>query len=136
MCFVNITGRFIEGLEIPVCDKFREEMTDHQLCYSMDVGTLASERKLTMQPGKGNGLLFAIDKGLSIGPQHEEATKNDELKNLLSSKNPVDKNSVRLHISTLDRYIELVSSGIRVAKCQFFYTDNFCPTKFTQRKGA
>ena len=23
----------------------------------------------------------------------------------------------------------------RVAKCQFFYTDNFCPTKFTLQKG-
>ena len=93
-----------------MCDKFREEMIHNQLCYSMDIGTLVSERKLTMKPGKGNGLLFAIDKGLSIGAQHEEETKRDELKNLLNSKNPVDKNSVRLHISTLHRYIGRTST--------------------------
>ena len=87
-----------------MCDKFVEEMIDDQLCYYMDVGTLASERKLVMQPGKGNGLLFAIDKGLSIGVHHEEATKRDELKNLLNSKNDIDKDSVAIHLSTLHRY--------------------------------
>ena len=25
---------------------------------------------------------------------------------------------------------------VRVAKCQFFYTDHFCPTKFTPRESA
>ena len=101
---MNITGKYIEGLDIPVCDKFREEMVSNQLCYSIDVGTLASEKKLTMQPGKGNGLLFAIDKGLSIGSQHKEETMRDKLKNLLNAKNPVDKNSVTIHLSTLHRY--------------------------------
>ena len=103
-----------------MCNKFREEMIHNQLCYSIDVGTLASERKLTMQPGKGNGLLFAIDKGLSIGVQHEEATKRDELKNLLNSKNPVDKNSVTLHISTLDRYMEHTSTYLEFSQVHGF----------------
>ena len=105
-----------------MCDKFRGVMIHNQLCYSMDIGTLASQKKLTMQPGKGNGLLFAIDKGLSIGVQHEEATKRDELKNLLNSKNPVDKNSVTLHISTLDRYIECTSTYLKFSQVQGFKT--------------
>ena len=29
-----------------------------------------------------------------------------------------------------------LSDGGGVAKCQFFYTDHFCPTKFTPRKSA
>ena len=32
--------------------------------------------------------------------------------------------------------MKMLYDSIRVAKCQFFYTDNFCPTKFSPRKSA
>ena len=102
---MSITGKTIDGLEIPVCDGFRKDTVDGRLCYTMYVNRF-STKGMSMMPGKGNGLVFAIDKGLSIGADnHDRVPDDNTLQDLLSTKDPVDEDSVTVYIATPHRFI-------------------------------
>ena len=98
---MSITGKTIDGLEIPVCDGFRKDTVDGRLCYTMYVNKLPSTEEMPMMSGKGKGLLFAVDKGLSIGEDnHNRVPVDNTLQDLLNIQDPVDEDSVTVYIAT------------------------------------
>ena len=58
-------GEYIEGLDFPVCNSFKPKILDGELCFALKFRSQVSESK----PGTGEGLLLAIDNGISIEPQ-------------------------------------------------------------------
>ena len=102
---MSITGKTITGLEIPVCNGFRKDTVDGRLCYTMYVNKLSSTEGMSIMPGKGNGLVFAVDKGLSIGADnHNRVPDDNTLQDLLDTKDPVDEDSVTVYIATPHRF--------------------------------
>ena len=52
------------------------------------------------------------------------------------SLKPSANKTAHFKLISLQNWYPAVNARGRVAKCQFFYTDHFCPTKFTPRKSA
>ena len=98
---MNITGRDISGLDIPACSKFQEDTVDDQLCYTFHVNTIMTGPS---QPGKGKGLVFAVDKGLSIGALKPSTSNDDSLESLMDTADPVNMDSVTVYIATPHRF--------------------------------
>ena len=103
---MSITGKTIDGLEIPVCDGFRKDTVDGRLCYTMYVNKLLSTEETPIMPGKGKGLVFAIDKGLSIGADNYNRVPDDNTlqQGLLITEDPVEEDSVTVYIATPHRF--------------------------------
>ena len=91
-------------LKIPVCDGFRKDTVDGRLCYTMYVNKLPSTEKTPMMSGKGKGLLFAVDKGLSIGADFQRVPDDNTLQDLLDNQDPVEEDSVTVYIATPHRF--------------------------------
>ena len=98
---MNITGRAISGLDIPACSKFREDTVDDQLCYTFHVNTIMTGPS---QPGKGKGIVFAVDKGLSIRALEPSSSNDDSLESLMDTADPVNMDSVTVYIATPHRF--------------------------------
>ena len=96
---MKVLGEYVEGLEFPVCNSFKPKMLDGELCYAINLSSQMTKSKA----GRGNGLLLAIDHGISIEPQigkRAVAKRKDFLRTELKSSG---KRS-RLHILTSHRH--------------------------------
>ena len=74
---MNITGKTIKGLGIPVCNGFWEDTIDGRLCYTLHVITKTSGEGMPMLSGKGKGLVLAVDKGFSIQAYNHRMSDGD-----------------------------------------------------------
>ena len=100
---MTILGKHIEGLNFPVCNSFKPTILDGELCYVLDLNHLESERSgLVSRAGRGKGLLLAIDKGISIEPQHDENMV--EVKDLIRTELKSTGKRARLNILTSHRH--------------------------------
>jgi len=65
----NLTtaGRYLPGLELnyPVCDRFFKTIYEGEVCYAIDMANVLKNSNTL--PGKGNGLILALDMGMNIG---------------------------------------------------------------------
>ena len=102
---MNITGKTITGLDIPVCNGFQEDTIDGRLCYTIHVNKLASSERIKMLSGKGKGLVLAIDKGFSIEAyDHRMPDEDESLQHLLDTEDLVKEDSVSVYIATPHRF--------------------------------
>ena len=102
---MNITGKTITDLDIPVCNGFQEDTIDGRLCYTIHVNKLASSERIKMLSGKGKGLVLAIDKGFSIEAYNHRMPDEDEsLQHLLETEDLVKEDSVSVYIATPHRF--------------------------------
>ena len=100
---MKVMGEYVEGLSFPVCNKFKPQILDGELCYVLNVSSLKPEEKLVSKAGRGKGLLLAIDNGISIEPQSNINViqkKKDFIRTELTST----AKHARLHILTLHRH--------------------------------
>ena len=56
---ISITGDYIKGLDIPVCNCFKEKFLDNQLCYEIDVNQFTTQ--VDSQQILNYGLTFIVD---------------------------------------------------------------------------
>ena len=102
---MSLIGKIIADVEIPVCDGFRKDTVDGRLCFTIYVDKLSSNERMPTMSGKGKGLVFVVDKGLSIGSPHRQRVPGeDALQDLLDTKDPVDEDSVTVFIATPHRF--------------------------------
>ena len=100
---MNITGKTVTGLGVPVCNGFRADTVDGRLCYTIHVTSIDG---MPMLSGKGKGLVFAIDKGFSIEAayDHRMSDGDNSPEDLLNTEDPVKADSVSVYIATPHRF--------------------------------
>ena len=99
---MNILGENINGLDFPVCNTFKPQILDGDLCYALDIKTLASKRRMITKAGRGKGLLLAIDNGISIEPEVDENIIT--MKGFIRTELKTTGKRARLHILTSFRH--------------------------------
>ena len=62
---MKILGEHITSLDFPVCNAFEPKIIEGEHCYALDLKALVSNGSLETKAGRGNGLLLAIDNGIS-----------------------------------------------------------------------
>ena len=131
---MNIVGEYIDGINFPVCNTFKPQILDGELCYVLDFKDIKSRSKVESHPGRGNGLLLAIDTGINIGPQVEQDT-SAEKKGFIRTMLTSSRGKARLHILTSHRH-EVSRPGIYTLKNLKYMTgtDNFLAMPDEARK--
>jgi hypothetical protein len=99
---MRTTGEYINGLDFPVCSKFQPTVLDGALCYALNMNTVLPNGKKETTPGKGNGVLFAIDLGMSIEADDSKSNARMDQKWFLNTKNSQGK-GISIHINTMSR---------------------------------
>ena len=100
---MKVIGEYINGIDFPVCNAFKPQILDGEFCYTLDFKRFESEFRMVSKAGRGKGLLFAIDKGISIEPQLDKnmvESKRDFIRTELKSTGK----RARLHILTSHRH--------------------------------
>ena len=100
--FMNDTGEYIPGTSFPICNKFYPAIRDGELCYALN-NTFLEDGKQKTEPGKGNGLLLAVDLGMPVGT-HAEIPDNSRRIGVLRTQVNKERNSFVFHISSLQRH--------------------------------
>ena len=122
---MKVLGKRIGGLKFSVCNAFRPIILVGEVCYALDIKNLISNGSIVSRPGRGEGLLLAIDNGISIkSPEDKSAidTKEDYIRTKLISTGE----RARLQFLTLHRQ-EDTRPGIYTMKNlkQMTGTENF-----------
>ena len=99
---MNILGEHINGLDFPVCNTFKPKILDGELCYALNIKTLASQKRMISKAGRGKGLLLAIDNGISIEPEVDENIMT--MKGFIRTELKITGKRARLHILTSFRH--------------------------------
>ena len=100
----NLTtaGRFISGLKYPACDGFDVTVFEGEICYAMNIASILTKGQMNTQPGQGNGLILAIDLGMTIGPLDMDQKVNiSEDVTFLGTTLKASKNSFKMHIGLI-----------------------------------
>ena len=97
---MKVLGERIEGLDFPVCNAFKPTLLDGELCYALNIKDLLSEGDIVSKAGRGEGLLLAIDNGISIEPLHDKGTIQDK-KDFIRTKLKNTAKRARFRIMTL-----------------------------------
>ena len=100
---MNIMGKYVDALDFPVCNAFKPQILDGELCYGLDLSSIKSVSKMNNEAGRGNGLLLAIDTGISIEPRIDKITKEKE-RGFIRTKLKSTGKRARLHILTSHRH--------------------------------
>ena len=98
---MEVLGEYIEGLDFPVCNSFKPKILNGELCYALNFSSQVSESRA----GRGEGLLLAIDNGVSIEPhldQNIRVRKHGFLRTTLKSSGK----RARLQILTSYRHAD------------------------------
>ena len=118
---MEIVGEYIEGLDFPVCNSFKPKILDGELCYVLNFGSQVSESKA----GRGEGLLLAIDNGVSIEPELDQNIMTKK-KGLIRTKLKSLGKSARLRILTSHGYDDSRLGGYTIKSLKVMAaTDNF-----------
>ena len=103
---MSLTGKLVEGLSFPVCNQFRKVAHYGRPCYKIDFDLVAGIKRQAMHPGRRNGFLFAVDKGMSIHADNRKFSKEDlEEEFNLETEELIDyENAFTIHIDTLHKF--------------------------------
>ena len=99
---MKILGENIDGLDFPVCNAFKPTLLDGELCYALDFKDLILEGSVVSKAGRGEGLLLAIDNGISIEPVLDK-NKVESKKDYIRTKLKNTGKRARFPIMTLHR---------------------------------
>ena len=99
---MKILGENINGLDFPVCNAFKPTILDAEVCYALDFKDLILEGGVVSKAGRGEGLLLAIDNGISIEPLHDK-DKIEFKKDFIRTKLKKTGTRARFQIMTLHR---------------------------------
>lgn len=98
-----ILGENINDLDFPVCNAFKPTILDGELCYSLNMKDfISAESRPVSKAGRGEGLLLAIDNGISIRPFDEKSI--EVKKNFIRTKSRSSGGKASFHILTLHRH--------------------------------
>ena len=130
---MNITGKYVRGLEYPVCNMFKPSIKDQQLCYTADLNPLVLQGEAEIRAGKGLGLQLIIDLGAPVLPQI--TPKEEELGNLFPTSEKVPENQFILKINTLGVYSNWREGMYKMSSLKLMTsTENFLALPNTTRK--
>ena len=122
---MKVLGQKIDGLNFSVCNAFKPTILDGEVCYALNIKDLISNGSIVSRPGRGEGLLLAIDNGISIKSPKDKGvidTREDYIRTKLKSTGE----RARLQFMTLHRQ-EVTRPGIYTMKNlkQMIGTENF-----------
>ena len=101
---MNITGKYIDGLNFPVCNKFEAVIRDGKRCFALDMkSVIEAEGAEKTKPGKENSLFIAIDDSttFNVKPQSKKELK---VKGQLRPEVKVEENAATILISLIESY--------------------------------
>ena len=101
---MNITGEYIPGLDIPICNKFKPFLLDGQLCYAIDMKAILDEK--VTRPGRGFGLTLAIDQMETTTEQGSDNFEATLQGGRLYTKIDIQEFSSSIHLNNLVRYTD------------------------------
>ena len=100
---MKILGKRINGLDFPVCNAFKPTILDGELCYALNIKDLKQKEGKVSKAGRGEGLLLAIDNGISVEPLHDKSTVEVK-KDFIRTQLKTEGKRARLHILTSHRH--------------------------------
>ena len=102
---MNITGRYIPGLDFPICDQFKPTILDGQLCYALSLKDVLKEKVVT-RPGKSSGLTLAIEQKKKTRTAKDEGLVTISLQSgrLYTRTDP--QFSTSIHLNNLVKYTD------------------------------
>ena len=96
---MTLLGQTKEDLPFTVCSTFKPTVLEGQLCYSLDLSTLKTNRS---KAGKRYGLLLLIDPGIDDKKQESESKQLDQKFTSLNLETVSGEQSfARIYINTL-----------------------------------
>jgi hypothetical protein len=93
-------GQSVDGLDIPVCNKFQPSMMDGQLCYTLNISSVISPEEIKTKFGETTGIILAVDQYKDTSADKEE----NGIQGLFDPKRTTDQKSLSIHINTQSRY--------------------------------
>ncbi len=97
---LTTTGKFIDGLSFPVCNKFQTITLEGQLCYSLNISSILPPTTKKTKSGISKGIFLAIDLDNDQGSyDNRDLDKNENLQEDDSN----DLNMMSIHINTMSR---------------------------------
>ena len=101
---MNITGQYIPGLDIPICNKFRPTILDGQLCYAIDMKDVLKEK--VTRPGRGFGLMLAIEQKVKKSKEGSHNFEPSLQQGRLYTKIDIPEFSSSIHLNNLVKYTD------------------------------
>ena len=118
-------GEYIDDLDFPVCNSFKPKILNGELCYALKFTSQSSESNLESKSGRGEGLLLAIDNGISIEPSLNQNTVVKKKKFIRTQLKSIG-NRARLHILTSHRHDDSRPGKYKMKSLKVMTaTDNF-----------
>ena len=104
---MNITGQYIQGLDFPICNKFKPTILNGQLCYTLDLKDILKGKVVT-RPGRGFGLTLAIEQKEIAAPKDEglKTFTNSLQSGRLYTRMDVPEFSPSIHLNNLVKYTD------------------------------
>ena len=101
---MNITGQYIPGLDIPICNKFKPTFLDGQLCYMIDMKDVLKEK--VTRPGRGFGLMLAIEQKVTATEPNSDDFSSFLQQGQLHTKIDIPAFSSSIHLNNLVKYTD------------------------------
>ena len=101
---MNITGQYIPGLDIPICNKFKPTILDGQLCYAIDMKDVLKEK--AAKPGRGFGLVLAIEQKVTANEEGSNSFTTLLQQGHLDTKIDIREFSSTIHLHNLVKYTD------------------------------
>ena len=120
---MKVLGEKIGGLNFSVCNAFKPTILDEEVCYALNIKDLISNGSIVSKLGKGEGLLLAIDNGISIETRDKSIVMKQDF---IRTKPKTSGKKISFHILTLHHH-EVFRHGIYTLEDlkQITGTDNF-----------
>ena len=103
---MRVLGRYINGLNYPVCDKFQSTVLDGQVCYALDIKTVLPSARGKTTPRKGNGIFLAINMAMSSGENKYDPNKVHANNDVFETKRIFSEDTVTINLGTLLRFTD------------------------------
>ena len=102
---MNTTGKYIDVLTFPVCDKFEAVLRDGRRCYALDMkSVVAAGGGGKTKPGKENSLFIAIDDTTTFNVKQTKSKNEPKVKGRLRPEVKVEEHATTILISLIESY--------------------------------
>ena len=110
---MNMTGEYIDGLNFPVCNKFKPVIQEGQNCYALNINSVILKSDQKTRRGIANGILIAIDTDQPTTFEMANKIENrEQMRGQLRGGRPAISNRMTmLSISSLERYTDYCQGG-------------------------
>ena len=137
---MTVVGQTRQDLPFTVCDRFKSTILEGQICYSLNLSMIETEKS---DVGQSHGLSFLVDPGNFEQYEDKQQPKNSIANALTFDSEIVDSSAARIYLNTLTSFTDYGSgryfmSGLkkmigtssflklstRDRKCQIEQTEN------------